>query len=426
MSIPTLAPQNQLNIQGVHASNISATPIISSYPTSNTSTSLGHYHFLDPISKASNHLNVSASSSGGHIFTNATSTEAPIQVLKVDRTALTLDTKLKNTTDTTYLDMANGELKLVNNQFNNTITQRDITLNDIVNYNTGLYTPEQVFLRNYSTNFQTRVYAYATQITDGVNELNALTPTTSEISNYAKTIKSTLTKSNLSITDISNNVSVLSSTDLTFNGVSVFSNIDVVAQKQVVPQMIVSSPAIYADSSIAPQPSPFLTAYGFSGWAYKKALPQAISGKINWYLPFPIIGGTVGDIYGLYYQIFNNCLGTGDLPFFTVYTRPTGSGDYALWYHSSRTYTPTSNSTANQSCQMFMNIKSLSFTPNSIGIQNQINMAEAITNGTYLDTDVILAVVLGTNSGSAYNAVDFSCSKIGMITENFSGEYNLL
>jgi multidrug efflux pump subunit AcrB len=71
-------------------------------------------------------------------------------------------------------------------------------------------------------------------------------------------------------------------------------------------------------------------------------------------------------------------------------------------------------------------IKSLTFTPNSIAIQNQINMTEAITNGTYLDSDVILAVVLGTNSGSAYNAVDFSCSKIGMITENFTAEYNLL
>jgi hypothetical protein len=427
MSIPTLAPNNQLNIQGVQSSNISGTPIISSFPTTNTSNSLGHYHFVDDTTKSSTQLNVSGTSSGGHIFSHASSTQAPLTVLKIDRTALTLDTLLRNSTAKTYLDMSLGELKLINDTYNNTLNQGFMSMNDVVNNYTGVYTAEQVNLVNNSTSFQTRVYAGQTQMSNGSTDLNVGTPTYLEISNLPlKDVKSRLTKTNLTITDISNNVSVLSSVDLTFNGVSVFSNIDVIAQKQVVPQMIVSSPAIYADSSIAPQPSPFLSSYGFGGWAYKKASPQASNAKINWYLPFPVIGGTVGDLYGLYYQIFNNCLATGDLPFFTVYTRPTGVSDYAPWYHSSRTYTPTSNSTANQTCQMFMNIKSLSFTPNSIGIQNQINMAEVITNGTYIDSDVILFISFGTNSGSALNSVDFSCSKIGMITNNFSAEYNLL
>jgi hypothetical protein len=427
MSIPTLAPNNQLNIQGVQSSNISGTPIISSFPTTSTSNSLGHYHFVDDTTKSTTHLNLSATSAGGHIFSHASSTQAPLTVLKIDRTAMTLDTLLRNSTAKTYLDMSLGELKLINDTYNNTLTQSTLLLNDVVNNYTGAYTAEQVNLVNNSTNLQTRVYAGQTQLRSGSTDLNVGTGTYLEISNLPlKDVKSRLTKDNLTITDISNNVSVLSSVDLTFNGVSVFSNIDVIAQKQVVPQMIVSSPAIYADSSIAPQPSPFLASYGFGGWAYKKESPQASNAKINWYLPFPVIGGTVGDLYGLYYQIFNNCIGTGDLPFFTVYTRPTGVSDYAPWYHSSRTYTPTSNSTANQTCQMFMNIKSLSFTPNSIAIQNQINMAEAITNGTYADSDVILFIAFGTNSGSALNSVDFSCSKIGMITNNFSGEFNLL
>jgi hypothetical protein len=428
MSIPTLAPNSQLNIQGVQSSNISGTPIISSFPTTNTSNSLGHYHFVDDTTKASTHLNVSATSSGGHIFSHASSTQAPLTVLKIDRTALTLDTILRNSTVKTYLDMSLGELNLINDTYTNLITQGFMSMNDLVNNYTGAYTSEQVNLVNNTTNFQTRVYAGQTQISNNTTDLNDGTPTYLQISNLPlKNVKSRLTKDNLTITDISNNVSVLSPTDLTFNGVSVFSNIDVLAQKQVVPQMIVSSPAIYADSSIAPQPSPFLASYGFGGWAYKKASPQASNAKINWYLPFPVIGGTVGDLYGLYYQIFNNCLATGDLPFYTVYTRPLGDGsDYAPWYHSSRTYAPTANSSANQTCQMFMNIKSLSFTPNSIGIQNQINMAEVITNGVYLDTDVILFIAFGTNSGSALNSVDFSCSKIGMITNNFSAEYNLL
>jgi hypothetical protein len=426
MSIPTLSPNNQLNIQGVQSSNISGTPIISSFPTTNTSNSLGHYHFVDDTTKSTTHLNLSANSSGGHIFSHASSTQAPLTVLKIDRTALTLDTLLRNSTAKTYLDMSLGELKLINNDFNNTINQGFMLLNDIANNITTSFTANRCYLVANATNTITNIYAGQVQIVDTTDK-NITTPTYLKISNIAETVKTELTKSNLSITDISNNVSVLSPTDLTFNGVSVFSNIDVIAQKQVVPQMIVSSPAIYADSSIAPQPSPFLATYGFGGWAYLKASPQVISAKINWYLPFPVIGGTVGDLYGLYYQIFNDCSGTGDLPYYTVYTRPLGDGsDYAPWYHSSRTYTPTSNSTANQTCQMFMNIKSLSFTPNSIGIQNQINMAEAITNGTYLDTDVILFIAFGTNSGSPLNSVNFSCSKIGMITNNFSAEYNLL
>jgi hypothetical protein len=59
-------------------------------------------------------------------------------------------------------------------------------------------------------------------------------------------------------------------------------------------------------------------------------------------------------------------------------------------------------------------------------MQNQINMVEGTTNGTYLDTDVILAVVVGTNSGSAYNAVDFSMGKVGFILDDYSAEFLLL
>jgi len=378
MSIPTLAPNNQLNVQGVHASNISSTPIISSYPTTNTSSSLGHYHFVDATTKASNHLNVSASSTGGHIFSHASSTLAPKNILQVNRDGLFTDSKLE-------IDKDN---------------LKGVFKNDALTYTNDLY------VSNVKADAIEFIYngALNTQLNNSPENPNI----------YFQSLTGN---------------SQLSANDLKFDGVSILSLINDNSKKQVVPQMIVSSPAIYADSSIAPQPSPFLSSYGFGGWAYKKASPQTSNAKINWYLPFPVIGGTVGDLYGLYYQIFNNCLGTGDLPFFTVYTRPTGSGDYASWYHSSMTYVPDSNSTANQTCQMFMNIKSLSFTPNSIGIQNQINMSQSTVNnprGTYADSDVILFIAFGTNSGSALNSVDFSCSKIGMITNNFSGEFNLL
>ena len=379
MSVPVLSSSSQLSIQGVHASNISSTPIISTYPTTTTSTSLGHYHFVDATSKASNHLNLSASSStGGHLFSHASSTQAPKTILNVNRDGLFTDSKLE-----IEKDNLKGVLK-----------------NDVLTYTNDLY------VSNVKADAIGFIYngALNTQINNS--------PENPNIYFQSQTSQSQL-----------------SASDLKFNGVSMVSKINDNAKKQIVPQIIVSSPAIYADSSIAPQPSPFLASFGFGGWAYKKASPQASNAKINWYFPFPIANATVGDLKGLYYQIFNNCSGVGDLPFFTVYTRPTGVNDYRPWYHSSMTYVPDANSTANQTCQMFMNIKELQFTPQSIGIQNQISMSQSTVQnpkGTYLDTDVILFIAFGTNSGSELNAVDFSCSKIGMITENFSAEFLLL
>jgi hypothetical protein len=423
MSVPVLASSpsgySQLNIQGVLSSNITATPALSTYPTNNTSTSLGHYHFVDPTTKASNHLNVSASGTGGHIFSHVDASQAPTTVLKVDRTAMTLDTILKNTSNKTNLDMTNNQFVLQDT------TRQNLT--SLLNgYN--LVVSDSTLAKN------SYVRGENIATSDDINR------------RYT-----TMTSTELKLENLTNNdVAILSINDLTFNGVSLPSTVstllgdittlsgdittlsgEIATINNKLPKMVVSqvqpvSTAIYADSSIAPQTSPYLNSYGYGGWAYAKASPQASNAKINWYFPFPIIGGTVGDLKGLYYQIFNNCTNAGDLPFFTVYTRPTGSGDFAPWYHSSRTYTPTTNSPANETAQAYANIKSLSFTPQSIGMQNQLIMTEAITNGTYLDTDVILFIACGTNSGSPLGSVNFSCGKIGMITNDYSAEFLLL
>jgi hypothetical protein len=436
MSVPTLAPNNQLNVQGIHASNISSTPIISSYPTTNTGSSLGHYAFKDSPSSSTIQLNCSGSNTGGHILAHSSATQAPKNILSVNRTGVFTDSKFD------VSDTSNNKAVLIpdNLSITNSSTSNSITLiNDVVNpvltltntaFQQGKYATGGVEITNNNNNSQSILESFQATISQNNNRLilnSAYLSFDTTVATNAVFIANDTTSPIIRLNNSSTGESVLSATDLTFDGVSILSLINDNSKKQVVPQIVVSSPAIYADSSIAPQPSPFLTSYGFGGWAYKKASPQASNAKINWYLPFPVIGGTVGDLKGLYYQIFNNCLTNDDLPFYTVYTRPLGDGsDYAPWYHSSRTYAPTTNSTANQSCQMFMNIKSLSFTPNSIGIQNQINMAEVITNGVFSDSDVILFIALGTNSSSPLNSVDFSCSKIGMITNNFSAEYNLL
>lgn len=443
MSVPTLAPNNQLNIQGVHASNISSTPIISSYPSSSTSSSLGLYHFLDDSTKASNHLNVSSSSNGGHLFSHASATQAPKTVLSVNRD----ETKAENFKSTNSI-ICNDGLQSKNVSIN---TERLIATSDIDQKNSSVnfYNVNTV---NQAENTYTAIEAPDSNNDDFRSFISS--NTNCYIKMFTPVYDPTFTLSDYTDT------SILSKNDLTFNGVSLVSTVeqnttDISALKldvsgfvvdisglqteiniindklpqMVVPQLILSSPAIYADSSVAPQPSQFLATYGYNGWGYTKASPQPSNAKINWYLPFPIFNGTVGQLKGLYYQIFNACVNTGDLPFLTVYTKPTGSGDYASWYHSSCTYVPLSNSPANQTCQMFMNIKNLTFTPQAVNIQNQINMASSTVNnpkGNYQDDQQILFISFQTNSASALNNVNFVCNKIGMITDNFSTEFLLM
>jgi hypothetical protein len=405
MSVPTLTPTNQLNIQGNYASNISSTHILSSYPSTTTSSSLGFYHFLDS-NNASTHLNVSASSSGGHIFSHSSATDTPKTVLSINRD----ETKAENF-------KATDSIVCTNNQGTNVSinTERLIASNDYSQKNSTVNFYD-INTKNQNENTYTAIIAPdSTQ--DDYRAFLA-----SNGNSYIK-MQVKLNNPVLSVSDYTE-TAILSKNDLTFKNELTFNNVSIVSKLSqiVVPQIVLSSPAIYADSSIAPQPSQFLAIYGYNGWGYIKASPQASNAKINWYLPFPIFNGIVGQLKGLYYQIFNKCANAEALPFFVVYTKPTGTDDYASWYHSSRAYVPDTNSNPNQTCQMFMNIKELDFTPQSVSVQNQINMSISSNPpcGNYADNQEILFISLQTNSGSALNDVNFVCNKIGMITDNYS------
>ena len=466
MSVPTLLNTSsgnaQLNIQGVHASNISSTPILTSYPTTNTSTSLGHYTFNNSSTNATTHLNVSSSSSGGHILAHSSSTQAPKNILSVDRTGVFTDSKFDvSDTSNNKSVLVPDNLSITNSSTNNSIS----LINDVNNpaltltntaFQQSKYATGGVEITNNNNSSQSILQSFQASISQ--NTVSTLLQSDSirfqdTASTKAIYLNNTIASPTIRINDSSTGESVLSATDLTFGGVSLPSkvsqnttdisnnttniatntaSINALNKKipqQIVSQITLSSPAIYADSSIPPSPSQFLTTYGYNGWGYQKKSPQSSNAKINYYFPSPVLNGTVATLKGLYYQIFNNCSGTGDLPFFTVYTRPTGVNDYRSWYHSSNTYVANSNSPANQSCQMFMNIKSLDYIPNSVNVQNQISMSQSTVSnpkGDYQDTDVILFIAFGTNSASALNAVDFVVSKIGIITDNFTSEFLLL
>jgi hypothetical protein len=449
MSVPTYASNGQLSVQGIHATNVNNTPILTSFPSGPTGTSTGHYHFTEASTNAIQHLNVSSNKEGGHQFYNVSSTTAPEKYLDINKDRALFYSSIRNPTNKVVINFLEDKMNIFNSSSQETqINSNTVSARSNSTSENSRLQPDNVACSNDITQSSSTLTPTFVGVNDNINSLNSRLTTTDLTFNGVSLVSTVNTlSSDVSglITDVSGNtydigqlqtdVSQLQTdvsqlqTDVSGNTYDI-SVINGKLPKMVVNNLTFSSPAIYADSSVPPQQnSTFQNTYSFFGWAYKKVSPQASNAKINWYFPPPINNMTVGDLKGLYYQIFNNCSSSGSLPFLVVYTKPTGSGDYASWYHSSMTYVPDTNSSPNQSCQMYVNIKNEPFTPQSIGIQNQINMVESSVNnpkGVYADDQQILSISFQTNSASALNTVDFACTKIGMVLDNYSAEFLLL
>jgi hypothetical protein len=66
---------------------------------------------------------------------------------------------------------------------------------------------------------------------------------------------------------------------------------------------------------------------------------------------------------------------------------------------------------------MFMNVSSCP-TPSSYGSNIQTMIQSPVNNprGTYAPTESVLAIVIGSNSVSAVNSVEFIAQKLGVMT----------
>jgi hypothetical protein len=195
------------------------------------------------------------------------------------------------------------------------------------------------------------------------------------------------------------------------------SNITTLTQRQTNVLQVYSSPAIYADGAPPlPVPSVSSNTYAQFGWYFKNTIAGY---KINWYMP-PATGMKVSDILGLYMRYFNCSTTSNDnSPFLTVYTVPTGSGDYAPgFFHSSMTYIINTTPVANTSYTMFMNVSGSCPTPSSYASNIQTMIQSPVSNprGTYAPTDSVLAIVIGSNSASAVNSTEFISQKLGVVT----------
>jgi len=83
-----------LTLPSVLGSNRNGTPYLTpTFPTTSTGTSLGHYHYTEPSTNSLKFLNASGTGNGGHQFWHSSSTEAPVKTLEINTTETKVDTQ---------------------------------------------------------------------------------------------------------------------------------------------------------------------------------------------------------------------------------------------------------------------------------------------------------------------------------------------
>jgi len=411
-----------INHQGVLSSNLSLTPSLSStFPSTTTGDSLGHYHYTEDISYALKFLNVSGSGVGGHQFWNSNSTSAPVKYFDITRDRALLDTRLINSTGKTVLDLAGNSLTVTssNNRYQNSVQTAQILMTDGLSNTSTTTTASKYQVADGSINTSSTINPGLIQIGD-TTDLTTLSQTQLQLGKRDSSLVTTLNETNLTIANTTN-TSILSSTSLTFNNYNVKMN-------QVTPTLIYSSAAIYADGQPPATSLTIRNTYGYSGWYFKNIVAGQ---KINWYFPPKNATNTlVSSLKGISMSFFNGVTVSNDNTLFiTIYTRPTGSGDYAPgFFHSANTYvfnqsiTPVANTNYQGVC-----IIDKSLVPSNFETQIQYQQS-SVNNpkGTFSQTDNILAITVGSNSASAVNTVEFVVNKLNLHYDDFTQSYLLV
>ena len=322
----------------------------------------------------------------------------------------------------------NEDLVLTDTVITSTLNKSSLTLSTTASGISSQISNTAVKSQNSATNLLTQMTPNGISVRDLANSIGTLVANNrvlvnSDITGYG----GTLTDSYLTINNGAN-ISQLTATDLTFNTTSMVSSIRNMQIKatNVINQYI--SAAIYADGRPPAAPTTTIAqTYAYTpSWYFKNSF--ASNNKINWY-----IGATpnmiVSDILGLYVSFFNsNMISNDDCPFVTVYTSPTGSGDYAPgFYHSAMTYVFSQSVTpvVNTRYCMFANITSCP-TPDHYGSTLVAMETSTVNNprGDYQPTQSVAFLAIGTNSASAQNSVEFAISKIGIMQSTGTTEVN--
>ena len=430
--IVTRNAEGTANTPSVLGSNISGSTVLNNFPTSSTGVSLGHYHFTEPGTNALKFLNVSGTGSGGHKFYTANSTTAPVNTASIGLDGLTIETSTAGAPVLLPLPNVQNSIDIA------------VIMSSPVNvppYNMGpVDTVWPVQVNSNCNNMVTGVTYYAKYfngttlqmnsnpdggvptIIDAADLASRPQPILSLVTGSAPSINNTVNLfENLTITN-DTDTSALTATALTFNNINVKMN-------QVTPTLIYSSPLIYADGH---EPSTSLSIrnnYSYSGWYYKNT--NSGPNKINWYFGAKTRTTTpVSALKGISISFFNgNTTSNDNTLFITIYTVATCTNDIIPGFaHSSMTYvfdqaiTPIANTNYQGVCIL---------SPNDVpfNFETQIQYEESTVNnprGSYLPTDNILAVVIGTNSASPVNSIELVVNKLNLHYEDFTQSYLLV
>ena len=127
--------------QGVLGSNVSGSTVLpTTFPTTSTGDSIGHYHYTEATTNALQFLNASGTGNGGHKFYTSNSTHAPLCTGTIDENGYTI-----------LIDNDNG------NYYANGISiSNSGTFNNIILNNGDIYNPS---LTLTNTLFQQGIYA---------------------------------------------------------------------------------------------------------------------------------------------------------------------------------------------------------------------------------------------------------------------------
>jgi len=418
--------------QGVLGSNLSGTESLPpTFPTTSTGSSLGHYHYTEPVTNALQFLNVSGSGTGGHKFYTANSTTAPVNTASIGLDGFTIDKSVaqgepillslpnvSNSIDIACIMSSDVSIPPFNMTPNNSIWPVRVNSN-CTNMNTGVTYYAKVF-NGTTLQLNTSPTGGVPTIIDTADLASRPQPILSLITGYNPLPQIINIFETLTITT-NTDESILSATDITFNGNSLLEEIDILQVKQTTPNLQYISAAITADARPPIAPTSTITqTYAFTpAWYFKNSFSSGIN-KINWYIGGDI-GMTVSDVLGLYMNIFNPSMTSNDdCPFIIIYTA-NDSVPPVNFYKSKRTYLFNQSVTPviNTRYLMFSDVSSTCPTPSTYGsVLNNMELSTvAGTNvGAFAPTEVILAFSIQTNSASVLNSVEFAVNKFGIMT----------
>ena len=153
-----------------------------------------------------------------------------------------------------------------------------------------------------------------------------------------------------------------------------------------------------------------------------------VEGRVGWQLTNPVAATkfnlyyfngaqetiTLGDVQSIYaVGAVNVNSETSSVPFFHIYTKPTGVGDQQPWYHSKIDYNYDNDNTIGigEECVFYGEGE-----PSTKFSQRKIQFNDKVVNGDGLPAEEVLYMVCASNSGATVDSKNITLNTLGFNT----------